>query len=454
MLLVPAAASVSTLLVVWELMALTSLLLVLAEHRAAPGRCGEAGRWYAVMTHLGFLAILAGLVVFAAAARRRVVRAVAGRRRRHLPGGARRGVRAALLGFGSKAGLVPLHVWLPRAHPEAPSHVSALMCAAMVNLGVYGVLRVGFDLLGGGSRWWWLLVLAVGAVSALYGILQAAVAADLKAAARLLHHREHGPGLPRRGRRRVLRRDRAPALLAAAGAGRGAAARGQPRRRSRRCCSLGRVGAARHRHPRPGRARAGCARGCRSPRRCSASARWPPRRCRRATASSPSGCCCSALVHALPTSATATAVVMPVAVAVVALTAGLAVATFVKAFGVGFLARPRSAGAARGDREPAVDAGRDGPRRGRVRRAGAGPGRCWCPACRGRPGRRWVRRRRRGARPGDAAADRARRHHVAAADRGRPARPLARRRAGAASGCSPCAVVRRVAGCGTAAPAR
>ena len=85
-----------------------------------------------------------------------------------------------LVGFGSKAGLVPLHAWLPRAHPEAPSHVSALMSAAMVNLGVYGIVRVGFDLLGGGPRWWWLLVLAVGAVSAVYGILQAAVATDLK----------------------------------------------------------------------------------------------------------------------------------------------------------------------------------------------------------------------------------------------------------------------------------
>ena len=82
---------------------------------------------------------------------------------------------ATLAGFAAKAGIVPLHVWLPRAHPEAPSHVSALMSAAMVNLGVYGMVRVGFDLLGGGPRWWWLAVLGLGAVSALYGILQAAV---------------------------------------------------------------------------------------------------------------------------------------------------------------------------------------------------------------------------------------------------------------------------------------
>ncbi|WP_241777930.1 proton-conducting transporter membrane subunit [Streptomyces sp. CT34] len=87
---------------------------------------------------------------------------------------------AVASGFASKAGAVPLHAWLPRAHPEAPSHVSALMSAAMVNLGIYGIVRVGFDLLGGGPMWWWLGLIAVGAVSAVYGILQAAMASDLK----------------------------------------------------------------------------------------------------------------------------------------------------------------------------------------------------------------------------------------------------------------------------------
>ena len=110
----------------------------------------------------------------------------------------------AFAGFGSKAGLVPLHVWLPRAHPEAPSYVSALMSAAMVNLGLYGVLRVGFDLLGGGPRWWWLLVLVVGALSALYGVLQAMAATDSQEAAGLLDHREPGADLHRRRRRRSV----------------------------------------------------------------------------------------------------------------------------------------------------------------------------------------------------------------------------------------------------------
>src|SRR5262245_25305715 len=85
-----------------------------------------------------------------------------------------------VVGFAGKAGAVPLHPWLPRAHAESPSNVSALMSAAMVKLGVYGILRFGFDLLGGGSAWWWVLLAVLGGLSALYGITQAAVARDLK----------------------------------------------------------------------------------------------------------------------------------------------------------------------------------------------------------------------------------------------------------------------------------
>ncbi|HET7664611.1 MAG TPA: proton-conducting transporter membrane subunit, partial [Mycobacterium sp.] len=174
MLLVPAAASVTTFLLAWELMALASLVLVLADHRRAEVRA--AALVYAVMTQLGFVAILIGLMVLSAAG---------GSDRFADLGGATEGVRTAVFlltvaGFGSKAGLVPLHAWLPRAHPEAPSPVSALMSAAMVNLGVYGIVRIDLQLLGGGPRWWGLLLLAVGGVSALYGVMQASVATDLK----------------------------------------------------------------------------------------------------------------------------------------------------------------------------------------------------------------------------------------------------------------------------------
>ena len=86
----------------------------------------------------------------------------------------------AFLGFGAKAGIIPLHVWLPRAHPAAPSHVSALMSGVMLKLGIYGLLRVGLDLLGGGPAWWGGLVLAAGALSALLGVLYALMEHDLK----------------------------------------------------------------------------------------------------------------------------------------------------------------------------------------------------------------------------------------------------------------------------------
>jgi len=100
---------------------------------------------------------------------------------RSLPPGTRNAVFVlALVGFGSKAGLVPVHVWLPRAHPAAPSHVSALMSAVMVKLGIYGLLRVGLDLLGGGPAWWGVVMVAVGAATALTGVLYALVDDDLK----------------------------------------------------------------------------------------------------------------------------------------------------------------------------------------------------------------------------------------------------------------------------------
>ena len=174
MLLVPAAGSVTTFLLAWELMAIASLVLVLTEHTRPEVR--SAGLFYAVMTQLGFVAILVGLLVLSAAGG---ADRFAGLTR--VPDGARAAVFVlTVAGFGSKAGLLPLHAWLPRAHPEAPSPVSALMSAAMVNLGIYGVVRFDVQLLGPGPRWWGVTLLVVGGVSAVYGVLQASVATDLK----------------------------------------------------------------------------------------------------------------------------------------------------------------------------------------------------------------------------------------------------------------------------------
>ena len=347
MLVVPVAASVPALLVAWELMALTSLLLILSEHRTRHA-VAAAGRWYAAMTQLGFVAILLGATGYAAVAGGGTFAAL---RAAH-PSPAARGLIFALLllGFGAKAGLVPVHVWLPRAHPEAPTQVSAMLSAAMVNLGVYGVIRFGFDLLGGGSRWWWLLALGAGAASALLGILQAAMTSDLK---RLLAYstvENMGLVFVGVGAAGLLRANGAPVLAAIAlsaallhvvnhagfkallffGAGSVLRATG-----SRDLDSLGGL------RPRMPVTTALFAVGA------LAAAALPP-----GNGFVSEWLLLQALLHAIPTGGVLTAVVIPVAVAVVALTAGLAMATFVKAVGVGFFARPRSDAAAAAKESP------------------------------------------------------------------------------------------------------
>ena len=339
MMLVPVAASVGTFLLCWELMALTSLLLVIAEHRRRPA-VASAGRWYAVMTQLGLVAILIGLLVFVSNAADGTFAAlrVAGH---HLsPTVAGLVFVTTLIGFGSKAGMVPLHAWLPRAHPEAPSNVSALMSAAMVNLGVYGIVRVGFDLLGGGPNWWWLLVLSLGALSAVYGILQAAIGTDLK---RLLgYSTSENMGL-------VLIGVGAAGLFASSGdatlAGLAMAAAmlhlvNHAAFKTLLFQSAGSVVYATGRRDlddlgglRVGMPRTTAAFGLGA----LAASALPP-----GAAFVSEWLLLQALIHGLPAAGISAAIVMPLAVAAVALTAGLAVATFVKAYGVGFLARPRS----------------------------------------------------------------------------------------------------------------
>jgi formate hydrogenlyase subunit 3/multisubunit Na+/H+ antiporter MnhD subunit len=179
MLLVPAAGSVVTFLVLWELMALSSLVLVLVDQRQRE-EVRSAAQWYAVMTHVGAAAILLGLLLLSAHAGGQSFAAIRAHAAHLSPAVRDSAFVLALVGFGSKAGAVPLHVWLPKAHPEAPTPVSALMSGAMVNLGIYGIVLVVDQLLGGGPLWWWLLVMLLGVVSALFGSLHAATSTDLK----------------------------------------------------------------------------------------------------------------------------------------------------------------------------------------------------------------------------------------------------------------------------------
>ncbi|MBI2875180.1 MAG: hydrogenase 4 subunit B, partial [Firmicutes bacterium] len=165
-------------LFMWELMSVVSCLLVMAEHKDPDVR--RAGYVYVVMTHVG-TAFLVGaflwLYVWTGSLEFSAFRAVGP----SLPTGVHNIILLLLtIGFGTKAGLVPLHVWLPRAHPAAPSHVSALMSGVMVKTALWGVLRFAFDLLGSGPAWWGGLLVGLGAVSAVTGALYATQQNHLK----------------------------------------------------------------------------------------------------------------------------------------------------------------------------------------------------------------------------------------------------------------------------------
>jgi len=339
--LVPAAADAISFLLCWELMAVASTVLLLAEH-ARRSAVRSAALWYAIMTHFSFVMLLLGFAVLAAAGNGTSFGAMA----RVSAGSGRASVAFVLLvvGFASKAGIVPLHVWLPRAHPEAPSHVSAVMSAAMVKMGVYGALLLSIRLLPGGPAWWGLLLIALGAVSALYGILQASVASDLK---RMLAYSTSenvglmflalGTGLLLRSSGIVGPADAAIAaclLLVVAhaafkttlflGAGSILHATGER--------DLDRLGGLGARMPVTSLAFGIGALGAAAlPVTAGFVAEWA---------------LLQSLIHGAKTQDRLVTVVMPVAVAVVALTAGLALLAFVKAYGIAFLARPRSGGAA------------------------------------------------------------------------------------------------------------
>jgi hydrogenase-4 component B len=178
MTLVVLADGIFGFLLAWELMALVSFSLVIGDGHRADAR--RAGFIYVVMTHIGtgFL-LLAFLALWRHASGPdfpafREAAASLGHWERDAV------FLLALVGFGTKAGLIPLHVWLPRAHPAAPSHVSALMSGVMVKTAIYGLVRVVWEFAAPGPSWWGGLLLALGVVSAVLGILYALMERDLK----------------------------------------------------------------------------------------------------------------------------------------------------------------------------------------------------------------------------------------------------------------------------------
>jgi hydrogenase-4 component B len=179
MVAVVSANDLLTFLIGWELMSIVSYCMVVFEHDRKESV--NAGLLYIIMTHIGTAFII---VLFLLMASRtdsvsfdlfRTIKTM------QVPSGARNVLFACMLiGFGTKAGIVPLHIWLPRAHPAAPSNISALMSGVMVKTAVYGIVRVIYDFLGAASVGWGAIVLVCGVVSALLGVMYALQDHDLK----------------------------------------------------------------------------------------------------------------------------------------------------------------------------------------------------------------------------------------------------------------------------------
>ncbi|BDE07962.1 hypothetical protein WPS_32380 [Vulcanimicrobium alpinum] len=172
------ARSVAAFMLAWELMALASVVLVAAHSELRAVR--RAAFSYLIISQAGALGILGALCILAANAGGTSF-AVIAKAAPHLPGAWRSAALGlALFGFGSKAGLFPLHFWLPRAHPVAPPNGSAMLSGAMLKVAVFGLILVFFSLAAPAGTTWAIVVIAVGAVSALGGILYAAVDSDFK----------------------------------------------------------------------------------------------------------------------------------------------------------------------------------------------------------------------------------------------------------------------------------
>jgi len=176
MTLVVLADDAFTFLSSWEFMSLTSWALVVSHHHVRENI--RAGYVYLIMASFGTLALLLAFGLLAGPEGHYTFAQI---RMAHPAAGLTALVLIlALIGAGSKAGIVPLHVWLPLAHPAAPSHVSALMSGVMTKVAVYGFVRIVFDLAGEPAWWWSMVVLATGGVTAVMGVLYALMQHDLK----------------------------------------------------------------------------------------------------------------------------------------------------------------------------------------------------------------------------------------------------------------------------------
>ncbi len=181
MFLVVIANNVFSFLVFWEIMSLTSFFLVIFDHEKSENL--KAGLLYLTMTHFGTAFIFGSFLLSSIQAGSFSFDSF-----RHLENSNSLIKNAsfvfALIGFGTKAGMIPFHNWLPKAHPVAPSNVSALMSAVMLKVAVYGLIRIAFDFNTVTQEyvWWGVLITLIGAASSVIGVLYAVLENDIKKA--------------------------------------------------------------------------------------------------------------------------------------------------------------------------------------------------------------------------------------------------------------------------------
>ncbi len=179
MVLVVTAHTALFFLIAWELMSLTSYFLVIYERHE--GKNIKAGTLYFIMTHVGTAFILLAFLLLYRASGSFDFGVITEAAASASPALRNAVFVCALVGFGAKAGIIPFHIWLPAAHPAAPSHVSALMSGVMIKTGIYMLARICWDILPGPPPLWWgLLILLIGAISSLLGVLYALSEHDLK----------------------------------------------------------------------------------------------------------------------------------------------------------------------------------------------------------------------------------------------------------------------------------
>ncbi|WP_298336356.1 proton-conducting transporter membrane subunit [Ferrimicrobium sp.] len=332
MLLVPMAATYFDFWFFWETMALTSAALVLAHYSDSTTRV--AGLYYIAYTQVGFALILAATATLSVNSTSAFLD---GPTAQLLPLSNLVFI-LSLLGFASKAGLLPLNSWLPLAHPAAPTPVSTLMSASMVNLGIYGIIRI--DLITPGQSWWGILMMIIGLASATYGALHALVSSDIKRLLAFSTSENLGIIITALGAYELLRATHFVVLAELAMAAAILHLIGHALFKSLAFISSGRLiddagtrdidhmGAMIHRSPLASTGFGVASLGATGlPLGAGFIGEW---------------LLLQALIHTPPTAPILLRVVMPIALALLALTVGLKVAAMTKSFGIGVLSRQRT----------------------------------------------------------------------------------------------------------------